>query len=50
MTKEDFDTVYSAKLIKSRKGFMIWVPVKEAEYLDLSEKELIRVGIKKVKK
>jgi len=43
------DTIFTAKAIKSRNSYMLWIPKREAELLSLKEKSFIRVGLKKLK-
>jgi len=44
------DTSFTAKAIKSRNSYMLWIPKNEAELLSLKSRSFIRVGIKKLKK
>ncbi len=44
------DTIFTAKAIRSRNSYMLWIPKTEAELLSLKQGSLIRVGLKKLKK
>lgn len=50
MLKKGIDTVFTAKAIKSRNSYMIWIPKTEAELLALEQGSLMKVGIAKIKK
>ena len=45
----EFDSVFTKKVVKSRKSFIIWIPKDEVEYLDIDENTFVRVGLKKLK-
>ncbi len=47
---DEFDTTFTAKPIKSRDGFMVWIPKRDIEFLDIKSDEFLKIGIKKVKK
>ena len=46
--KLQVDTIFTAKPIKSRNSYMLWIPKREAELLCLKNKSFVRVGLKKV--
>jgi len=47
--KIEVDTIFTAKAIKSRNSYMIWIPKREAEFLDIKKGSFIRIGLKKLK-
>ena len=50
MLKKGIDTVFTARAIKSRNSYMIWIPKTEAELLELQKGTLMKIGVSKIRK
>lgn len=48
--RAEFDSVFTKKVAKSRKSYLIWIPRDEVDFLDINENTFLRVGLKKLKK
>lgn len=49
LIREAFKTSFTKRVTKSRNGFIVWIPKDDADYLELDDNSIVRIGIKKIK-